>query len=65
MQDVHNETYAPCLVLQAAANWLLEADTAQLMRQQQAWEREAEQRELQQQEEERQKRQQKKLLLDK
>lgn len=54
-----------CRVVQAAANWLLEADIAQLMRQQQAWEWEAEQREVELQEAERQKRQQEKLLLDK
>lgn len=51
--------------MQAAANWLLESDPAQLLRQQQAWEREAEQRELQRQEAERQKRQQKKAIVEK
>lgn len=54
-----------CLALQAAANWLLETDPAQLMRQQQAWERDAEQRERERQEAERQKRQQKKAIVEK
>jgi hypothetical protein len=51
--------------MQAAANWLLESDPAQLERQQQKWERDMQQREQEQQAAEFQKRRQKKLIVEK
>ena len=52
-------------VLQAAANWLLETDPAQLLRQQQAWERDMQQRQLEREEVEQQKKMQKRLIVEK
>jgi hypothetical protein len=51
--------------MQAAANWLLEADHAQLLREQQAWERDMQQRQREQEDVELQKKLQKRLIVQK
>lgn len=51
--------------MQAAANWLLEADHAQLLREQQAWERDMQQRQREQEDVELQKKMQKRLIVQK